>query len=257
MRLVTRLLSLLLACLLVGLQPACATPRTAQPVTAPKVIFFDVNETLLDLESMRQSVGAALGGRQELLPLWFSTMLHYSLVETVTGSYHDFGAVGTAALMMVAENNGIALSQEQARAAIVKPLLALPAHPDVREGLRALKEQGYTLVTLTNSSHRAVQTQLENAGLTGFFTRNLSIEDIQVYKPDLRAYRWAAEQMGVKPEDAVLVAAHGWDVAGAKAAGFQAIFVARPGQSLYPLAAAPDQVVKDIQALAEVLGKRP
>ena len=102
-----------------------------------------------------------------------------------------------------------------------------------------------------------MQTQLANAGLTELFSRNLSIEDIHIYKPDLRTYRWAAEQMGIRPEDGVLVAAHGWDVAGAKAAGFQAVFVARPGQALYPLAAKPDLVVKDIQELAEAFIKRP
>ncbi|GAB3394962.1 hypothetical protein GCM10027514_41760 [Azotobacter armeniacus] len=206
---------------------------------------------------MRQSVGAALNGRQELLPLWFSTMLHHSLVESATENYHDFGTVGTAALMMVAKNNDITLTEEQARTAIVTPLLELPAHPDVREGLQALKNQGYTLVTLTNSTHRGVRTQLENAGLADLFTRNLSIEEIKLYKPHLRTYRWAAEQMGVKPEEALMVAAHGWDIAGAKAAGMPAIFVARPGQALYPLAAEPDRVVKDIRELAGVLGKRP
>ncbi|MFP2957598.1 haloacid dehalogenase type II [Myxococcus sp. 1LA] len=252
-----RLSVLLVVGLLVCAQTSCATAPKREAAPAKKVIFFDVNETLLDLESMRRSVGQALGGREDLLPLWFSTMLHYSLVETVTGSYHDFGSVGTVALMMVAQNNGIALTQEQAKAAIVTPLLNLPAHPDVVEGLKALKAQGYTLVTLTNSTHRGVQTQLVNAGLTEFFSRNLSIEDIRVYKPDLRTYRWAAEQMGIRPEDAVLVAAHGWDVAGAKAAGFQAVFVARPGQSLYPLATKPDLVVKDIQSLAAAFGQRP
>ena len=37
-----------------------------------KVIFFDVNETMLDLDSMRASVGKALNGRKELLSYWFS-----------------------------------------------------------------------------------------------------------------------------------------------------------------------------------------
>jgi len=253
------LLSLLalLGCLTASLQPALAAPADGQAGLQPRVIFFDVNETLLDLESMRQSVGAALGGRRELLPLWFSSMLHHSLVESATGNYHDFGTVGTAALLMVARTNGITLSEEQARAAIVTPLRQLPPHPDVRAGLEALKAQGYTLVTLTNSSNRGVRTQLENAGLADLFAGSLSIEDIKVYKPHLRTYRWAAERMGVKPEEALLVAAHGWDVAGAKAAGMPAIFVARPGKTLYPLAAEPDRVVGDIRELAEVLGKRP
>lgn len=248
------LLTLLLTFLMAGLQPALAESAPGQTSPKPRVIFFDVNETLLDLESMRQSVGAALGGRQELLPLWFSTMLHHSLVESATEQYHDFGTVGTAALMMVARNNDIALTEQQARSAIVTPLLRLPAHPEVREGLQALKNQGYTLVTLTNSTRRGVQTQLENAGLADLFADNLSIEEIKLYKPHLRTYRWAAERMGVKLEETLLVAAHGWDVAGATAAGMPAIFVARRGQTLYPLAAEPDRTVKDIRELAEVLG---
>ena len=43
----------------------------------PKVLFFDVNETLLDLTNMKESVGDALGGRDDLLALWFTTMLQY------------------------------------------------------------------------------------------------------------------------------------------------------------------------------------
>ncbi|VGO20459.1 hypothetical protein SCARR_02522 [Pontiella sulfatireligans] len=39
----------------------------------PKVIIFDVNETLLDLAPLKVSAGKALGGREGLLTLWFST----------------------------------------------------------------------------------------------------------------------------------------------------------------------------------------
>ncbi len=222
----------------------------------PKVIIFDVNETLLDLESMRSSVGDALGGNQELLPLWFSTMLHNSLVTTVTGQYHDFGQIGVASLLMVAENNDIALSEEKAEDAIVSTILSLPPHPDVKPGLTALNEQGFKIVSLTNSSNNGVKTQFENAGLTDFFDARYSIEDIKVYKPDLRAYEWVLEQLGVKREEALMVAAHGWDVAGAKEAGLQTAFVDRPGKALYPLAKKPDYVIKDLSELADIMNAK-
>lgn len=225
----------------------------SQASTKPKVIVFDVNETLLDLETMRRSIGDALGGKDELTTLWFSTMLHHSLVTTVSGDYQDFGKIGVAALMMVAQNEGISITQEQAVIAIKTPLLSLPAHPDVKPGLAALKAKGYTLVSLTNSSNEGVQTQFANAGLTDFFEQRMSIEDIKVYKPDLRAYAWALKKLGIKPEDALMVAAHGWDVAGAKAAGMQTAFVARPGKALYPLAPQPDYVVKDLNELVALL----
>lgn len=222
-------------------------------MTKPKVIFFDVNETLLDLRAMRGAIAAALGGREDLLALWFTTLLHHSLVDSATGRFHTFAEIGTAALMMVAQSNGIALSEEAARAAIVTPLQSLPAHADVKDSLGALKAKGYTLASLTNSSNQGVAAQFEYAGLSALFTRCLSIEDILLYKPNLKAYTWAAAEMGVAPHEALMVAAHGWDVAGAKAAGMQTAFVARPGQVLYPLGLAPDYVVRDLQELAELL----
>lgn len=226
-----------------------ATPK-------PKVIFFDVNETLLDLESMRSSVGNALNGKKELLPLWFSTMLHHSLVDTVSGQYHDFGQIGVAALQMVAKNNGITLSAAEAKQAIVPPLLSLPPHADVKEGLASLKSAGYVMISLTNSSNAGVKAQFEHAGLTGYFSQRLSVEDIKIYKPDLRAYTWALKQLNIKPEDALMVAAHGWDVAGAKAAGLQTAFIARPGKQLYPLAQTPDYNVKSVIELVNILEKK-
>ena len=118
-------------------------------ITKPKVILFDVNETLLNLTALQESVGQALGGREDLLPLWFSTMLHHSLVDSATERYHNFADIGVAALMMVAENNGVELSEADARKAIVTPLRSLPPHADVKDALKALKEKGYKLVSLS------------------------------------------------------------------------------------------------------------
>ncbi len=225
------------------------------PLGKPKVIIFDVNETLLDLEAMRQSVGQALGGREDLLPLWFSTMLHHSLVVSAVEDYESFGSIGVAALQMVAEIHHIDISQEEAKTAILTPLRSLPAHADVAEGLAKLKAQGYTLVTLTNSSSKGVHLQLENAGLSQYFDASLSIESVGVFKPHLRSYRWALEELGISADEALMVAAHGWDIAGANKAGLQTAFVRRTGKVLFPLAEQPDYDVANIKDLANTLTK--
>jgi len=154
---------------------------------------------------------------------------------------------------MVAQNNDIKINAEQAKTAIVTPLLSLPAHADVKASLQALKDQGYKLVSLTNSSNDGVKAQFESAGLTDYFEARYSIEDIKIYKPDLRAYEWALKQLNIKAEDALMVAAHGWDVAGAKAAGLQTAFIARPGKALYPLVQEPDYNVKNLTQLVSLL----
>jgi 2-haloacid dehalogenase len=116
----------------------------------PKVILFDVNETLLDLIPLKESVGKALGGCPELLPLWFTTLLQYSLVTTVADHYSDFGDIGAACLRMVAKNQGITLTEEAAKKAI-SPIRSLPAHADVAPALERLHAAKYRMVTLTNS----------------------------------------------------------------------------------------------------------
>lgn len=113
-----------------GFSRAGQQQSESQPVDTmkrPACLFFDVNETLLDLRAMKASVARALGGREELLPLWFTTMLQYSLVTTVGDRYDDFGTIGVAALQMVARNQGIDLPEEAARKAIAPIPLAAAA----------------------------------------------------------------------------------------------------------------------------------
>jgi 2-haloacid dehalogenase len=219
----------------------------------PKVLFFDVNETLLDLTQMKKQVGKALNGREDLLSLWFTTMLQYSLVTSASGQYEHFGNIGAAALQMVAANNNIIISKTEARKTIVESLRGLPAHPEVKNALAQLKKDGYKLVSFTNSSNEGVKKQFESAGLTEYFEERLSVEDVGKFKPFRDTYDWAARKMGVKPEECMLIAAHGWDVAGALWAGWRAAFVSRPGQQTFPLAPKTEIIESDLTKIAAIL----
>ena len=219
----------------------------------PKVLFFDVNETLLDLTKMKKQVGDALGGKDELLPLWFTTMLQYSLVTSASGDYKPFGHIGAAALQMVAANNGITISEENAREVIGNAMQNLPPHPEVKEALLQLKQAGYKLVAFTNSSTEGLKNQFENAGLTDYFDEQLSVEETGKFKPFTETYLWGATKMNVKPAECMLIAAHGWDVYGAMNAGLRAAFVARPGQQLFPLAPKTEIIENDLKKVADIL----
>ena len=59
--------------------------------------------------------------------------------------------------------------------------------------------------------------------------------------------------MGVKPEECMLIAAHGWDVAGALWAGWRAAFISRPGQQIFPLAPQTEISEDDLKKVAQVL----
>lgn len=221
--------------------------------TPPDILFFDVNETLLDLTSMKEVVGKALGNRSELLTLWFTTMLQHSLVSTVSGHFEDFGKIGSATLRMIASNQGISLTEDEAKDIIIPPLTSLPPHPEVKESLERLRSYDYTLVSFTNSSNKGVATQFSNAGLTTYFDDRLSVEDIAKYKPHADTYKWATDKMEVSASKSLLIAAHGWDIAGALWAGWRAAFIRRPGAQLYPLAPSPEFIGEDLTAVTNYL----
>lgn len=220
-------------------------------LTRPRVLLLDVNETLLDMTPIKQQIDDLLlqSGSSNL---WFSMTLHYSLVMTLSGSHAEFTDIGAAALRMLARNSDIALSESDAKQ-LLSGMKTLSPHPDVAPALDRLRKAGFRLATLTNSSQSGVEAQLKHASLTDFFERQLSVETPKLFKPHREVYLWASREMGVTPAECMLVAAHGWDVAGAKWAGLQTAFVARQQQQLFPLADEPDLDVADLQALAEAL----
>jgi 2-haloacid dehalogenase len=219
--------------------------------TLPDVLLFDVNETLLDLTPLIESITNVL--LDERAPkLWFTTMLQYSLVMTASEQHAPFTEIGAAVLEMMAKNYDVTLNSADARKALA-PMRELAPYPDVRPALLRLKERGFRLAALTNSSQSGMEAQIAHAQLDDCLERQLSVERVGKYKPSKAVYHWAANEMGCEPEKCMLIAAHGWDVAGAKWAGLQAAFISRPGQQLFPLAPEPDIFVPDLTTLADRL----
>ena len=214
-----------------------------------RVCVFDVNETLLDLGALDPHFERAFGDAG-VRRVWFSQLLQSALVATVTGAYSDFGQVGGAALEMVAEREGLDLSDED-RQRILGGMRELPPHPEVTESLERLREAGLRLATLTNSTRGVAEDQINNSGLRDYFEQLLSADDVQRLKPAPEPYRMAAESLGVEVGGIRLVAAHAWDVAGALRAGCAAAFVARPGMVLDPLVERPDVVGNDLREVAD------
>lgn len=78
-----------------------------------------------------------------------------------------------------------------------------------------------------------------------------------VYKPHTHTYRWAAGEVGAPIGNCMIIAAHGWDVAGATLAGMRTAFLARPGKTLYPLGPDIEISGRDMGAVADQLVAMP
>lgn len=214
-----------------------------------RVLVFDVIETLLDLRVLDPAFEAAFddaGARQQ----WFSQMLQSAFVATVTGAYRDFGQLGRAALQMTAQRHGIELSQEEQQR-ILGTIRQLPPHPEVLDGLTRLRDAGFRMAALTNSTAEVAEAQLAHAQVRELFEQALSADMAKRLKPAAEAYHMAAQRLGIQPGDVRMIAAHAWDITGAIRAGCAAAFIARPGMVLDPAGEQPDIVAADLREAAE------
>lgn len=115
----------------------------------PSVLVFDVNETLLDIESLGPHFERIFGDAK-VLRTWFGELVTYSMTLTLSGYYVDFFTLGRAVLQMVATIRDVTPTDDDLQS-LAEGMRTMPAHPDVAPGLASLRADGYRLVTLTNS----------------------------------------------------------------------------------------------------------
>lgn len=221
---------------------------------APNVLVFDVNETLLDIESMAP-LFERIFGDPRVLREWFGQLVMYSMTATLSGHYVDFFTLGQGLLRMLADIHRVDVTEEDVHR-VKEGMLTMPAHPDARDGLNALRDHGFRLVTLTNSPPSPNgPSPLEHAGLGGFFEQQFSVDAVQTAKPAPQVYRYVCHELDVAPAECMMVTAHVWDTIGAQSVGFSAALIVRHRNALLPVEGLPQPalVAADLRQLAHQL----
>jgi len=141
----------------------------------PVLLIFDVNETLIDFESLNPLFARVFGDKRAMRE-WLGHLVMYSMALTLSGLYKDYWELGAGVFQMVGNIHGMDIAQEHIEA-LKEGMKTMPAHADAEEGLQRLRDAGYRMVTLTNSPVMPNRkSPLENAGLSKFFEREFSIE---------------------------------------------------------------------------------
>ncbi len=216
-----------------------------------KILLFDVNETLLDLNPMKPHFERVFGAA-DVSKQWFATLLHSSLTVTLADDYHDFSALAGSALDALAEQQQVSLAAAD-RDAILDTMKNLPPHAEVPASLERLRSKGFRLFTLTNSPTQTLAAQMKNSGLREFFEDFFSVESVRKFKPAIEPYQFAAEKLSVKTAETTMIAAHDWDIAGALNAGCQTAYIARKGKTYNSLYRKPHISGDDLSAIADQL----
>jgi 2-haloacid dehalogenase len=219
----------------------------------PKLVLFDVNETLSDLETLRARF-EQVGAPRPLLELWFASTLRDGFALTAAGAYADFRTVALGVLRgQLAQVETLRGDPDEAAEHVLAGFGELDVHPDVAEGMRMLADAGVRMATLSNGASEVAAELLERAGLADLVERLLSVDDVRRWKPAREPYLHAARERGVAPEQCALIAVHPWDVDGAKRAGLQSGWLNRRHNTYPEFFQTPDATGETLGALANAL----
>jgi 2-haloacid dehalogenase len=201
-------------------------------VNRPRVIVFDVNQTLSDLAPLADRF-SEVGAPPELATAWFAGLLRDGIALATTGEAAPFADIAKAELEWVLRPVVGAEALSGAVGHVLDGLGSLGVHPDVVDGVRALRNRDIELVTLSNGAAAVAEGLFERAGIRDQFSRLLSVADAGVWKPAAAAYEHALSECGVAAHEAMLVAVHPWDIHGAARTGLRTAWLNRNGAA-YP-----------------------
>ncbi len=171
-----------------------------------KAVFFDMNETLLNLSVLKNQFDKYFDDKY-VLKYWFTKLLYSSSIMGIMDGYRKFGELADVALENLFFENNKPLSSET-KAEILGEFRKLPAYEDVRPALKILRDHNIGIVALSNSSLEMIKEQLTNAGIIELFDAYYSVDIVKKYKPFKDIYLSAAQQEELRAEDIVMVAAH-------------------------------------------------
>ena len=97
-----------------------------------RVLVFDVNETLIDLESLTPTFERIFGD-PAAMRTWFGEVITYSMTVTLAGCYTDFFSLGRAVLRMVGHVRGVEVTEDDEES-LGAALRAMPATPTSNRG---------------------------------------------------------------------------------------------------------------------------
>lgn len=212
-------------------------------------VVLDVNETLFSLGALDPVFDeCGLAGQRDL---WFARTLRSGFALTCMGAYRAFPEVARQALKSLDPSRIEGAEQD----ALMSAFANLDPHPEVAPALRALKDAGARVVTLSVGNAANVERLFDRAGLSGLVDAHLSCETVQRWKPAPEPYLHACDVLGVEPDEAWMLAAHSWDIGGASVVGMRTAWVSRLEGTFDEAFPSPDVSGADlVQVVDRLLG---
>jgi 2-haloacid dehalogenase len=225
----------------------------SRALAGTEICVFDAYGTLFDFNSAVARHRAVIGPKADALSeMWRSKQIQYTWLRNGMGAYDKFWQVTGEALDHCLAVHGI--GDAGVRDKLMSAYLALDPFPEVPAMLERLKSAGKRLAILSNGNPEMLAPMVKASGLADRFEAVLSVDDVQVFKPDARAYRLVEQCCGVTPDKVCFLSSNCWDAHGAAYFGFATAWVNRARAPDDNLPGKPVAQINDLSHLPSLLG---
>lgn len=207
---------------------------------------FDAYGTLFDVHSVVEAGREVTNDPLTLSMMWRQKQLEYTWLRSLMGRYEDFWAVTESALRYAVRRLDLMVTEAQI-ARLMGAYLTLGCFPEVKTALARLQDRPCAI--LSNGAPAMLDAAVRSSGLGDSLQHVLSVDAVKVFKPSPLVYALGPKAMGLAAGDLLFVSSNAWDVAGAKAFGYQVAWCNRSGAPAEELGAPADYVVTTLDEL--------
>ena len=211
-----------------------------------RVILFDMDGVLVNTEPLHYQ-------------LWKQVFAERGLDIAFEHYKGCIGANGKRLMELVLEHYGVDFRDDQTLFDRYYDLKAehlrhgdIPRIEGVNETLAELQKRGWRMAVASSSTQDYIDLCTERVGIAPFFQVRFSAQWVKNTKPAPDVFLAAAEKMGARPEDCVVVEDSTNGTRAAKAAGMRCIGFDNPDSAGQCLDAA-DTLIRSFRELLDVL----
>ena len=216
-----------------------------------KAIVFDAYGTLFDVNSAAERCKSKIGDKWEgFANYWRTTQLEYTWLRSLMKRHEDFWKITEDSLDKSMKAFKIDNSMKIELLNLYK---VLSPYPEVKEVLKCLKVKKYKLSILSNGTPALLNGLIKNNNLDNIFDDLFSIEEVGIYKPDVKVYDMPKNKYQIKNEEIAFLSANTWDVSGGGNYGYNALWVNRNNNIFDNLDYRPKNEISNLTQLLEIV----
>ncbi|WP_411954510.1 haloacid dehalogenase type II [Alkalibacillus sp. S2W] len=218
-----------------------------------QTVVFDVYGTLFDVQSVQNQCEIIFPDKgSEISQVWREKQLQYMFLHELMGHDVQFDDITERTLTYAVNSVGEDLT-EKSRRKLMAGYQQLTLYDETQFVLSYLREKGYQLAVFSNGTDNMLRGLLNESGIHGDLDAVLSVDLAGHFKPTVSSYQVVTDQLNISAEEVLFVSSNGWDIAGAKNAGFQAAWINRSNGPEEVLGLSPDYEGENLTVLKSIL----